>query len=715
VEAIMQKNVRRLLIAAALSVSGFVITITWYKLTENISDSSKNKPIARIVTKHNEVQRKLIQKLIWQPVGENEILHIGEAIRTAADSEATIQFLGTTTRIDLDPDSAIILEESAGKIALNFLQGNLFVRGGKDTSDDTASGDAGERGTASEITLLSGNKKINVGTSEMSLGKSVSGELDLQVLKGQAQIQQDGKTVTVDQGKSLNGQTFKLLAPSPDEMIYIDKAKNEKVSFKWAPLSEDYTVTLEIGPTRNAIKPVAGIIGSGTSGALEAPVKFGRNFYRLVARSTDTAKPELATVVYKNEVVAITPPVLLEPEKDKKVVVNFESPQIQFRWSNPSQHEKVVFEMYRDSEMKQKMFNKVLTDKNEISLDIKSNAQFYWRVAGQLKGRGELIYSDLQSFSTEVFKGLATPQLDKPMAGEKIPADNTGSATVSLAWQPVTRAKIYKVTLQPESDVPSSVSSAKALTFESEIPQFRTTALKAGTYSWTVNAIDDQGKASLPADKRTFEIVNLPIIQWADDFTPSTQYVTLKPTTELKWQTSPVNFKNYRVHVVQDEGLIDPINQLTQGLKLQLELPKSGDYFVEIEALDSSNKVVARSARKKLEVQPAPLLPPPQFAKNVPARMTASNSGGALLDWEKVDGATQYMVTVKNKEGVATRELAFTNDGAELRGLMPGEYNVTLKSIDKHGRSGPESEPRSLSVPATSGVRAPKLRGVKVK
>jgi len=46
---------------------------------------------------------------------------------------------------------------------------------------------------------------------------------------------------------------------------------------------------------------------------------------------------------------------------------------------------------------------------------------------------------------------------------------------------------------------------------------------------------------------------------------------------------------------------------------------------------------------------------------------------------------------------------------------MPGDYKVSLKSIDQHGRPGPEGEERVLRVPATSDVRAPKLKGMKVK
>lgn len=723
----MTKNVRRLALAAALSAAGFIATFTWYNATDTFgAGSSKSKPIARMVTTKNEVQRKLIQKLIWQPVNENEILHIGEAIRTAAGSEASIEFLGTSTRIDLDPDSAIILEESAGKIALNFLQGNLFVRGGESTaSDGTTPGGTSGAQAAQAITLVSGDKKIAIGgagtnKSEISLGKSKSGELDLQVLKGEAQIQTGDKTVTLEQGKALGQKTFKLLKPSSDEAIYIESGKSNLVTFKWAPLDASYVVTLEAGPTRNAMKLISDAsgnpaTGAGPAGELSAPVKLGRLFYRLVARSTVASQPEMSTLIYKNDVVAIVPPMPLDPEKDKKVVVNFESPQVRFAWSNPSSFEKVVFEIYKDAQLKQKMFSKVLSEKNELSLDIKSNGMFYWRVGGQLKNRGELVYSELQMFQTDVFKGLPTPKLDRPLAQEKLSAPASGEMKVALTWQPIAGATSYKVSLQKQSLVPDTVSSEKVQVLESEIPQVETEGLRAGSYSWSVQALDDTGRSSLASEKRTFEIVDLPLIEWAKDFQNS-PYFSLKPTAQLKWLAPPVGIRSYRVRVTSSDAAGEPMNLFTQNLNLQVEVPTDGDYTAEVEALNAANQVIARSVAQKLTVEPAPLLPAPQFVSSLPLVLTASNSGRASLNWQKIDGAQKYVVILRSKDQAApSRELAFTNASAELVNLMPGEYEVALKAIDQHGRVGPVGEARTLTVPQTSGVKAPKLKGVKVK
>ncbi len=57
----------------------------------------------------------------------------------------------------------------------------------------------------------------------------------------------------------------------------------------------------------------------------------------------------------------------------------------------------------------------------------------------------------------------------------------------------------------------------------------------------------------------------------------------------------------------------------------------------------------------------------------------------------------------------------FNSQSGALSGLMPGEYKVSLRSVDSNGRPGPNGEERVLRVPAQSNVRAPKLKGMKVK
>lgn len=694
----MQKNTKRVAMAAGLSLSGFLCTFAWYHLSaRDLSSGDKSRPIARMVVTFNEVQRKPVTKLIWQPVGENEILHIGEAIRTAANSEATIEFLNGSTKIVLDPDSAIVLEENAGKVALNFLQGNMFVKAEGNSAD-------------TNVTLNSGGKQIALGQSELSLGKSANGQLDLQVLKGQAKIESNGKTQTVEQGKSLTAATFKLLAPSGDSPIFTDKSKNEKVPFEWAPLDPSYTVVLEAGPTRASMKAFESTETSGAGGKLEAALKYGRTFYRLVARSSDPAKPLLTTLVFKNEVVAIVPPTLLEPEKGKPIVLSADAPQVKFAWSNPSQFEKVKFELSKSPDMKPTTYMKMLDDVQNLSLDFKNQGRFYWRVSGQIKGRKELVASDIQAFDVKLFKGLQSPTLDLPIASDKISAPSVGLSVVAFSWQPVPAASQYKVILES-----ATLKNGRSET-SSEISQTRVRDLKPGLYTWSVVALDDKGQTSQPSEKRNFEIANLPALEWGkvNDMTEQ-EYVSLKPTLELDWKPTQLPFSKYMVKV-SDTTTGESVSVEVAVEKAVVEIPADGEYFAEVEALSKTGETLARTTRKRLQVKAAALLPAPTFAQNTPPEIMASGSGNAKVAWSPVQGATKYMVILKSKSGQEpARELAFDKGAGDLSNLMPGEYSVTLKSVDRYGRSGPEGETRPLKVPATSAVKAPKFKGYKVK
>ncbi|MCB0357263.1 MAG: hypothetical protein KDD40_09665, partial [Bdellovibrionales bacterium] len=108
----MGRNLKRLVIAFTVSSACYVGTVYWYKQNSNFTfQRSKTKPIARLQSHTNEVQRKPIARVIWEDISKNETLFVGETIRTSANAEATISFLGTNTLIELEPDSMIALEE----------------------------------------------------------------------------------------------------------------------------------------------------------------------------------------------------------------------------------------------------------------------------------------------------------------------------------------------------------------------------------------------------------------------------------------------------------------------------------------------------------------------------------------------------------------------------------------------------------------------------
>ncbi|MEQ1665750.1 MAG: hypothetical protein ABL927_10280, partial [Bdellovibrionales bacterium] len=97
----MTKTTRRVLLSLLLSTAGFAGTFAWYRWTE-VADTPSNetKKIARLVSIQNDVQKKMNNKIIWQNVSENEILRVGESIRTAPDAEARLEFFNSQTAID---------------------------------------------------------------------------------------------------------------------------------------------------------------------------------------------------------------------------------------------------------------------------------------------------------------------------------------------------------------------------------------------------------------------------------------------------------------------------------------------------------------------------------------------------------------------------------------------------------------------------------------
>lgn len=700
----MSKTVKRILIAALISASGFATTHAVYKLSENKGKGLKNsKPIARLVSTLNEVQRKSVQKIIWEPATDNEILYVGEAIRTSSNAEARIVFLDiktgldSSTAIDLEPDSAIVLEESDGKLSLDFLKGNILVK----SDSSGGQGDAG-------ITLKSGNKNIALGKSEFTLGKNKTGALDLQVLKG---------NVAGLDGAESGG--IKILSPMPNEPIYVNTAANEQAQIKWQPLPAGYQVYLETGLTRNDLQAVSGAMAAGEKGTMNAPIKLGKMFFRLVARSQTASQPELSSSVIRSSVLAKLPPVPLSPENESLVSVNVADPDLTFLWGNPAGFSDVILEIANSPNLKLNYKKIDLKNVTTYSFKPEKSGQYYWRVSGQLSGRAEVVSSTIRSFKLNVLNEIQPPELEFPKENDKFPVDTLKERGLIMSWKASPGAERYRLVIEKVNLTASGRGPAsKEKVFEDEAKTLQTSVknLKTGTYTWTVTSIGAKNAPSKPSESRTFSIQSLPLLRWADGKTEETYYyITLKPSVALKWEKGDPKATKWVAKIYKDGGEEKAITQKLTATNTEINLPQEGLYNAEVEAFDDRNNLLARSPRREVKVTSAPLLPAPEFADNTPKEIEATGSGAANIQWQDVQGANQYVMQIKSSDGKTAKVYNFKTQSGALNGLMPGEYRVTLSSVDEHGRQGPNGEERTLKVPAQSAVRAPKLKGVKVK
>jgi hypothetical protein len=698
----MSKTVKRLLLAAFVSGCGFVSTFAWYKHTSEDSKNMKGaKRIAKLVFTMNEVQRKQAKKLIWQPALESEDLYVGEAIRTSANSEARIEFVGSKAAIDLEPDSAIILEETDGKMALNFLKGNILVKSG------------GAEGSDLGLTLKSGDKNIALGNSQVSLGKTAGTEdVDLQVLKGS--ITSNGKILY---SSDINKSKINVLSPVPGSPTYLDIKSNDMVLFKWSPISAEYQMSIEAGDARDQLIPISTTTTSGDKGELSAPMKIGKIYFRIIAKSTNPKLPEMTSTVIRAQFLAKIPPMPLSPENDMQLAVNKNDSNVNFLWSNPAGFAKVIFELATNANLQNKVTTQTLDNVTNYSYTITKPGTYFWRVSGVLDGKNkEVISSKIRSFQFKIQDELVPPELEKPTMAEVISEQLAKAKGVALSWKPVVGASQYKVVMNKKSTTPRSANAKDLFVEQGEFLQKTISNLKAGVYEWSVASINKKGEYSKFSEKRDFTIESLPTLDWADKkLKDDHQYISLKPSVTLAWEKGSQKATSWRITIKIEDDSYDPLIQIMRSTGAELSLPKDSIYTADVEALDDRNQVVAKSQTRRFRISPAPLLPAPQYATSVPETLEASKSGSTAVNWLEVSGAAKYVLTIKNPDGSVSREISSIEKEAKLNGLMPGQYKMTLKSIDKNGRVGPEGDEKILRVPATSNVLAPKLKGMQVK
>ena len=147
--------------------------------------------------------------------------------------------------------------------------------------------------------------------------------------------------------------------------------------------------------------------------------------------------------------------------------------------------------------------------------------------------------------------------------------------------------------------------------------------------------------------------------------------------------------------------------------KAEATLEKPGRYIASLEAVDKEGNIIGSSQQRKISVAPLPLLAPPKLIP-LEGDLMAQSDGSATLQWEKIDDAKEYMLTISNNDGKELKTLKYKANSTALRNLMPGEYQLTLTAIDQHGRNSEGSTMRKLIVPDKSNLKAPTLKKIKV-
>lgn len=612
----MRSQWKRLLWAAMLSCAGFGATFMWYNITKTKTHESDERPLAYVGKVTEEIQRRPATRLLWQEVNTGEPLFNGEAIRTSEKGEVRIQFADSDRYLDLEPESLIVIQQSKGEIALDLMEGSLFVAAAKE----------GESPTGTALVLNSSSGKVDLSKASANLSKSSGNQLDVQVLQGSASIKdKSGKDKVISSGNSgalgssglqFNKSQLQILSPIPGKISYVDMDQKDNLTFAWKGFSPGAKVSLFAGMNRKDLKELTDITTLGPE-SFKTTLPLGKPYWKLVAKDPKTLQVIGESSIYRAHIQARYAPTVVFPLADARIPIEKEPFDMSFKWQKGDETSNVILEIAKDPLLKEKVATKQFTSEESFTLPALQTGEYYWRMSAYYHGADKPVLGKIQKFALLKEEKKVVP---------KVPVE----------------------------------------------------------ISWTV-----------PEDKIQFYLEN--------------------PKLGLAWSVDrPAEVAFWRLKYFEEGA--DPEKAQTVEIKetkTETVVEKPGRYIASLEAVDKEGAVIGASAQRKIAVAPLPLLATPKILP-LEGDLMAQADGRTELQWENIEGAKEYQLVIRDKQGKELKTLKYTATKTALKNLMPGEYQLTLTAVDQHGRSSEGQTSRKLMVPDKSNLKAPTLKKIKV-
>jgi hypothetical protein len=270
-------------------IGGTILTVLGYLLYADITSHSgagNRELIGKIMNKRNQAERKFSEQVVWDDIFKESKLYNYDTVRTSEQSEASIR-LKDGTEITLSENSMILLALSDKEVDIKFIQGtiNASQKGGKDAG-------------AKKVIIRSGESKISLSNSDVSLSQDREDTLQMTVNRGKATLKTGNEEKVINENQNIQADkdnvrlydlTIKLISPENNRHV-ASMAKKSVVNFSWERLKGDYTTYLEIASNPSVTDPPNNKTAGGNGSAAE--LDEGVYYWRVTAVNNATKKVE---------------------------------------------------------------------------------------------------------------------------------------------------------------------------------------------------------------------------------------------------------------------------------------------------------------------------------------------------------------------------------------------------------------------------------------
>lgn len=614
----MRSQWKRLVWAAMLSCAGFATTFLWYTLTKSTHGGNENeKPLAYVGKTLENIQRRPATRQLWQEVQTGDPLYNGEAIRTSEKGEVRIQFADSNRYLDLEPESLIVIQQSKGEIALDLMQGNLYVAAAKDT-DGTP---------GASLVLNSAAGKVDLTRASASLSKTVGKQVEVQVLQGSASVtDKNGKAKnlsTADAGplaaSGFKKSDVKILSPVPGKVTYVDTEDKEGLTFKWSGFPKNLKISVMAGTSRKGLKEVSHAVAFGED-SLRANLPVGKPFWKLVARDPKTNQVVAESVEYRSEVQPRFAPTVVFPLSNAKIPVPTGTFDMAFKWQKGEETSHVVLEIARDSALKDKIATKNFTTEDSFTLPALAIGDYFWRMSSYYEGSDRPLTGKVQKFSLSRTEEKPAPPREPVEISWTVPEDKIQfylkEPTMNLSWNATHAEEVshWRLKYFEENEDPASAKTTDVKVTGVKDTRSATVLSKPGRYIASIEGLNKDGQVLTTSANRKIAVAPLPLLA-APQLLPLEGNLTAAPDgrTELKWEKID-GAKEYVLTISNPQGKpLKTLKYSTTQTALKNLMP--GEYQVSLSAIDEHGRNSESSQVRKLLVPDKSNLKAPTLKK----------------------------------------------------------------------------------------------------
>jgi hypothetical protein len=435
----------------------------WYFIFTNPEEETKTplSKVATVITSENDNERKHGHSDMWNPLKTGDALFINDTIRTANSSILQFQFIGTDKIIDIEPESLLVLQQTAGKINLELLDGKLLVKKLKNLKSET---------NGSSITVA---------------GES----LDNQALLAMA-----------PETQSATGLSIKLTAPKDLNTLFYNPQQNDLFRVQFESLPEGFTTELWMGHKPQSLSLIT---RGGISEIVGPRLDKGVRYWQVRAkRGPET----IQTAVVKTEVVTRYPPAPLQPVNQALIRLRHPEDKTKLMWFKHQDFTSITVEIADLDDTKKMVFRDSLVE-NQISLNL-APRKYQWRFTGHTKDTETQFLSAWYYFEivlrSQINVGLQWTE-------NTLSTQNFVGETpmLNLQWLASNTDLIrnYRVRIWPENQ---TREHAVVQTLTDKLYSVRLPA--SGRYMASIDALDDEGEHLGSTGQRRFEVKPLPLL-----------------------------------------------------------------------------------------------------------------------------------------------------------------------------------------------------------